>query len=226
MEVSMRLFIDDGNVEAISELLDLGFFSGISTNPSILKRTGRRPLEVIQEMLKRFSGSLFVQCASRNYDEVIREGKELFKLDPKRIILKIPFSRTGIRVLREFKQLKIPALITGVFSVPQVLMSAEAGADYVAPYANRIENLGIDLSVVESMQKVITNGDYETKLIAASFKTLTQISKMAELPIYGMSLPVTMYGEFFAHSGTLKAIDNFDADWDSIKDREWVPVKS
>jgi transaldolase len=89
-------------------LFDLGFFSGISTNPSILKRTGRRPLEVIQEMLKRFSGSLFVQCASRNYDEVIREGKELFKLDPKRIILKIPFSRTGIRVSKRIQAAEDP----------------------------------------------------------------------------------------------------------------------
>lgn len=222
----MRLFIDDGNVQAISELFDLGFFSGISTNPSILKRTGRKPLEVIKDMLNRFTGSPFVQCASRVYDEVLKEGQELFGLDPERIILKIPFSRTGIRVLREFKKMNINTLITGVFSVPQVLMSAEAGADYVAPYANRIENLGIDLSVVGSMQKVLSNGDYETKLIAASFKTLTQISKMAELPIYGMSLPVGMYNEFFSHSGTLKAIDNFEADWDSIEDREWVPLKS
>ena len=104
------------------------------------------------------------------------------------------------------------------------MMAAEAGADYVAPYASRMENLGIDLSVVESMQRVITNGAYSTKLIAASFKTLTQISKMAELPIYGISLPVAMYGEFFAHSGTLKAIDNFDADWQSIEDRKWVSI--
>ena len=222
----MRLVIDDGNVQAISELFDLGFFSGISTNPSILKRTGRKPLEVIKDMLNKFTGSLFVQCASRGYDEVLKEGQELFGLDPERIILKIPFSRTGIRVLREFKKMNINTLITGVFSVPQVLMSAEAGADYVAPYANRIENLGIDLSVVGSMQKVLSNGDYETKLIAASFKTLTQISKMAELPIYGMSLPVGMYNEFFSHSGTLKAIDNFEADWDSIEDREWVPLRS
>ncbi len=222
----MKLFIDDGNVQAISELFDLGFFSGISTNPSILKRTGRKPLEVIKDMLNRFTGPLFVQCASRGHDEVLKEGNELFRLDPERIILKIPFSRTGIRVLREFKQMNINTLITGVFSVPQVLMSAEAGADYVAPYANRIENLGIDLSVVGSMQKVLSNGSYETKLIAASFKTLTQISKMAELPIYGMSLPVAMYNEFFSHSGTLKAIENFEADWDSIEDREWVPLKS
>ncbi|WP_367358679.1 transaldolase family protein [Mesotoga sp.] len=222
----MKLFVDDGNVQAISELFDLGFFSGISTNPSILKRTGRKPLEVINDMLNRFTGPLFVQCASRVYDEVLKEGSELFRLDPERIILKIPFSRTGIRVLREFKKMNINTLITGVFSVPQVLMSAEAGADYVAPYANRIENLGIDLSVVGSMQKVLSNGSYKTKLIAASFKTLTQISKMAELPIYGMSLPVGMYNEFFSHSGTLKAIDNFEADWDSIEDREWVPLRS
>jgi TalC/MipB family fructose-6-phosphate aldolase len=220
----MKLFIDDGNTEAIAGLFKLGIFSGISTNPSILKKSGRRPLEVIEEMLDRFAGALFAQCASSEYEDIIKEGVEIFKLAPERIKLKIPFSRTGIKALREFGKMKIPVTITGIFSVPQVLMAAEAGADYVAPYASRMENLGIDLSAVEGMQRVITNGTYSTKLIAASFKTLTQISKMAELPIYGMSLPAAMYGEFFTHSGTLKAIDNFDADWQAIEDREWVSI--
>jgi TalC/MipB family fructose-6-phosphate aldolase len=220
----MKLFIDDGNVDKIAELFELGLFSGVTTNPSILKKTGRKPLEVIKEILNKFSGDLFVQCTSENIDDMVKEGSKLFEIAPDRIILKIPFSRNGIKVLKKLKRLEIPTLITAIFSVPQVLMSAEAGADYVAPYVSRMENLGIDLSVVESMQRVITNNSYETKLITASFKTLTQISIMAELPIYGMSLPIAMYDKFFAHSGTLKAIEGFDLDWNAIKNREWVSI--
>lgn len=220
----MKLYIDDGNVEKIGELFELGLFSGVTTNPSILKKTGRKPMEVVKKILNNFSGDLFVQCVSKNIDSIVKEATELFELAPERIILKIPFSRTGIKALKKLKQLDIPTLITAIFSVPQVLMSAEAGADYVAPYVSRMENLGIDLSVVESMQRVLTNNTYDTKLITASFKTLTQISRMAELPIYGMSLPITMYDKFFAHSGTVKAIEGFDADWDAIENREWVNI--
>ncbi|MFO7882863.1 MAG: transaldolase family protein [Kosmotogaceae bacterium] len=220
----MKLFIDDGNVDKIAELFELGLFSGVTTNPSILKKTGRKPLEVIKEILKKFSGDVFVQCVSKDLEDIVKEGTKIFELAPDRIILKIPFSREGIKALRKLKKLDIPTLMTAIFSVPQVLMSAEAGADYVAPYVSRMENLGIDLSVVESMQRVIINNSYETKLITASFKTLTQISRMAELPIYGMSLPITMYDKFFAHSGTLKAIEGFNIDWNAIENKEWISI--
>ena len=218
----MKLYIDDGNISKITELFKLGVFSGITTNPTILRRSGRNPVELIKELLSKFSGDLFVQCVSTDVESIVKEGTKLFELDPERIKLKVTFSRFGLKALAEFNRLKLPVTMTGLFSVPQVLLCCEGGADYAAPYVSRMENLGIDLSEVEKMQKVITNGSYSTKLIVASFKTMTQISRMAEMPIHSMTLSTLMCDEIFEHCGTLKAIEGFDADWQAIENQEWV----
>jgi len=217
----VRLYIDDGNIEKIEELFKIGIFSGITTNPTILRRSGRKPLELIKDLLGKFTGDLFVQCVSTEINSILKEGTKIFELDPTRIKLKVTFSEFGMKALAEFNRLKLPVTMTGLFSVPQVLMCCEGGADFAAPYVSRMENLGIDLSEVESMQRVITNGSYSTKLIVASFKTITQISRMAELPIYSMTLPPSMCKEAFNHSGTLKAIEGFNTDWEAIKDKGW-----
>ncbi|HAA85003.1 MAG TPA: transaldolase [Kosmotogaceae bacterium] len=218
----MKLYIDDGNITKITELFKLGVFSGITTNPTIIRRSGRNPVKLIKELLSKFPGDLFVQCVSTDIESIIKEGTNLFELDPERIKLKVTFSEFGMKALAEFNRLKIPVTMTGLFSVPQVLMCCEGGADYAAPYVSRMENLGINLSEVEKMQRVIINGSYSTKLIVASFKTMTQISRMAELPIHSMTLSASMCDGIFEHCGTLKAIEGFDADWEAIKHEGWV----
>lgn len=220
----MKLYIDDGNVEEVAKFFDLGVFSGISTNPTILRRTGRKPLTVVKEIIRSFTGAVFVQCVSAGGSKLLREGQQLFALAPDRVTIKLPFGQEALLAMKEFRKLGIPVSITGIFSLPQVIMSCEAGADYVAPYAGRMENLGVDLDVVRQMQVYISNGGYETRLVAASFKTMAQVAKMAVLPIHGMSLPIALCDEVFKHSGTVQAIRGFNADWEAIAEREWVDV--
>lgn len=218
----MRLLIDDGNIESIESIFKLGIFSGITTNPSIIKRSNIDPMDLIKTMLKKFTGKLFVQCTNTDFQKIKKEGEKLYSLSPQKIVLKIPFSENGIMAAKYFVKEGIPVTITAIHSLSQVVISSLAEVDFVAPYVNRMENVGLDISVIQEMQSYLEKSNSKTKLIAASFKNLKQFEKVASYNVPYITAPVSIYKEILNNSLTQKAIKDFDEDWKSMEATEWV----
>lgn len=218
----MKLLIDDGNIEAIESVFKLGIFSGITTNPSIIKSSNIVPMDLLKIMLKKFTGKLFVQCVSTELQKIKEEGEKLYSLSPQRIVLKIPFSENGIMAAKYFVEKGIPVTITAIHNLSQVVISSLAEVDFVAPYVNRMENAGLDISVVRVMQTYLENSNSKTQLIAASFKNIKQFEKIVSYNVPYVTASVNIYKEIFNNGLTQKAIKSFDEDWRSIAVTEWV----
>lgn len=218
----MNLYIDDGNTKKIEKLFKIGIFSGVSTNPSIIKNSGRKPLELIEEILKITDGNLFVQAVSNNYEDMVKEGKKINKIDPERIIIKIPFSSYGLAAVKELEMSSCKTLVTAIYTYEQAVLSIEAGTEYIAPYVNRMENAGTPIEDVKLMQEYIEKNKKNCEIVAASFKSLSQIRKVISYGVDNITISSDLYSAIFGNELVKKAIENFDKDWKSIKDKKWV----
>jgi transaldolase len=218
----LKLYIDDADVKSIESIFDLGIFSGITTNPTILSRNGTEPLELVKVLLKKFDGDLFVQCTSQHLSMMIEEGEKLHALDPERVILKVPFCEMGIAATKNFVAKGIRVALTGIHTFSQVVISSIIGADYVAPYVNRMENAGIDIKTVLKMEEFLEKERSKTQIIAASFKNLKQFEEIASYNVSSITAPVSLYKTLFKNSLTEKAIVDFNKDWEQINKTHWV----
>ncbi len=218
----MKLYIDEANVASIQTIFKLGIFSGITTNPTILKNNGGSPLQTIKSLLEKFEGDVFVQCTSEDVSDIVKEGEALNSLDPKKVILKIPFCPNGIRAAKMLVDKGIRVTLTGIHTLSQAVVSSVVGVDYIAPYVNRMENGGISIETVLNMQKFLENEKSKTRIIAASFKNLQQLEKVMSYNVYAVTAPVALYKLLFENALTEKAIRNFNSDWQQIDKKEWV----
>ena len=218
----LKLYIDDANVKSIESIFDLGIFSGITTNPTILSRNGTKPLELVKTLLKNFDGDLFVQCTSQDLSTMIEEGERLHALDPKKVILKVPFCKTGIAATKNFVAKGIRVALTGIHTFSQVVISSIVDADYVAPYVNRMENAGIDIKTVLKMEEFLEKEKSRTQIIAASFRNLKQFEEIASYNVSSITAPVSLYEMMFKNSLTEKATVDFNKDWEQIDKAHWV----
>jgi TalC/MipB family fructose-6-phosphate aldolase len=218
----MNLYIDDGNTEKIKKLYKIGIFSGVSTNPSIIRKAERPPLEVINEILEITDGDLFVQATSDNYDDLIKEGKEINKINPERIIIKIPFSGYGLAAAKELEKNSCRTLVTAIYSYEQAVLSIESGTEYIAPYVNRMENAGIPIEHVKMIQEYIEVNKKNCEIVAASFKNLEQIRTVINYGVDNITISTDLYSSILENELVKNAIVNFDKDWKSIKNKKWV----
>lgn len=218
----MKLYVDDGDVKSIESIFGLGIFSGITTNPTILKNNSKEPLDLIKLILRKFSGDLFIQCTSQEPQKIMEEGEKLHALDAERVILKVPFCETGIIATKKFVDKGIRVAVTGVHAFSQVVISSAVGADYVAPYVNRMENAGINIETILKMEKFLEKEKSKTQIVAASFKNLQQLEEVASYNVSCITAPVSLYKKLFENALTEKAIASFNRDWEQIDKDHWI----
>ena len=182
----MKFCIDDANTEAIRRICDCFPVDGVSTNPTILSRTGRNPYEVLKEIRSIIGdeGELFVQTASQDPEVMVREAHRIVDELGARTLVKIPSNAVGYKVMKQLKKDGIRFIGTAVYTPMQGWLAAACGAEYIAPYVNRIDNMGFDgVKVAKDIHDAIKNSGFEySGLLAASFKNSQQV---LELTKYG-----------------------------------------
>lgn len=182
----MKLLIDDANIEEIKRLYDLYPIDGVTTNPSILAKAGRDPKTVLQE-IRAFIGEdalLFAQALAPDAEGMVADAHRILEICGNRTVVKIPSIPEGFKAIRLLKAEGIAACGTVVYTPMQAFLAAKAGASFVAPYVNRIDNMGFDgVKVVKEIQDILVNNCLECMVLAASFKNSQQI---LELCAYGV----------------------------------------
>jgi transaldolase len=210
----MEIWYDGADAAEISSVASHGWLTGITTNPRILSATPMDAQRQIAQLLDCQSGPVAVQVTATDESGMLLQADRLHALSS-RIVIKVPVTSTGFKVISQLVKLKIPTLATAVVNAEQFLLSATMGVQYVAPYLSQMERHGIDpFSEIEKMQTMIKHYSFSTKVMAASLQSMKDIINSARLGVGAATLPPARICEWMkTHALTDKFIDAFDECW-------------
>ncbi len=211
----IELYLDTVDLKQVSRLNACLPLKGVTTNPSILAKAGRGVNQVLPELANIIGSEarFHIQVVSQNVDEMVNEAFKINSL-PYDIVVKIPATEVGLAAIKKIKQQNIPVLATAIYSVQQGILAALSGADYLAPYVNRMDTMGNDgIKVVADLQLLLTQQDLECKLLPASFKNTLQVIEVMKLGVKAITIPVDVAVQMLEHPAVDSAVKQFSQDW-------------
>lgn len=213
-----ELYLDSANLQDIKTLSEAMPVTGVTTNPSILASEGMG-LALLLPALADILGvnsRFHVQVVSNTVQGIISEAEQLHDL-PFDVVVKIPAHTTGLTAIKHIKRHNVPVLATAIYNVQQGMLAAMNGADYLAPYLNRIDNQGVDgLGVVSDLQGLLERYRLPGKLLVASFKNVQQVLQVMKLGVHSVTLPVDIAGQMLITPATDAAVEKFEQDWQAV----------
>ncbi|MEH6306346.1 fructose-6-phosphate aldolase [Olivibacter sp. CPCC 100613] len=212
----MKFFIDTANLQQIKEAQDLGVLDGVTTNPSLMAKEGISGEENVINHYKAIcsivDGDVSAEVISTDYENIIKEGLNLAKLDDK-IVVKVPMIKEGVKAIKYFSSEGIKTNCTLVFSAGQALLAAKAGATYVSPFIGRLDDISTDgLSLIEDIRLIYDNYGYETQILAASVRHAMHIIECAKIGADVMTGPLSAILTLLKHPLTDSGLAQFLAD--------------
>lgn len=215
----MKLLIDDANPEKIRELWDIYPLDGVSTNPTILSRYRRPPFETLKE-IRRIIGpqaELHVQVTARSAEGMVEDAHRIQEVTGKNTYIKIPSTPEGFKAMRMLKKEGTHITATAVYTPMQGYLAAKSGADYAAPYINRIDNLGADgIAVAKTIQEIFENNKMDCQLLAASFKNSQQVLELARYGIGASTCAPSVIENFVSNPVVDSAVEAFLRDFETL----------
>ena len=216
----MEFIIDTVNLEEIKEAVEYLPIVGVTSNPSIVKKTNPQNFFKHMKEIRKNIGqerSLHIQVISKDYDTIIKEAHRILKEVDDKVYIKVPVSYEGIKAIKLLKEEGINVTATAVYDLMQAYMALEAKADYIAPYVNRIGNLGADpFELINELSNRIIMDGYESKIVAASFKGVQQVKDALNNGAQAVTVPVEVLKQIFANPNIEKAVNDFNQDWYSM----------
>lgn len=212
----MELILDTGNIKEIEDLYLHLPIDGVTTNPSIVSKEGKPLDQLIKEIdsIIDEDTAIHAQVLSKDYEGIIEEAKYISSLR-NNIYVKIPVTKEGLRAIRDLKKQGIKITATAIFTAHQGFLAAKAGADYVAPYVNRLDNISADgVGVVRDLIKIIDTYNMNTKVLAASFKNTQQVISLMTSGVQSVTVPADICKAMINHPLTEWSVDKFIEDWE------------
>ena len=213
----MKFFIDTAEVSEIRSAHELGLVDGVTTNPSLIAKSGRDFKEVITEITGIVDGPISAEVIALDAEGMLREGKELASIH-KNIVIKVPMTTEGLKATKEFSRLGININVTLIFSPLQALLAAKAGATYVSPFVGRLDDVGHEgMEGVEQIRTIYDNYGYDTEIIVASVRSPLHVLNAGLIGADICTIPFAVMKQLAQHPLTDVGIDKFLADWNKIK---------
>ena len=213
----MEFIVDTVNLEEIKDAVEHMPIVGVTSNPSIVKQTNPENFFEHMRKIREIIGmerSLHVQVISKNSDEMVAEAHRILKEIDDQVYIKVPVSYEGIKAIKALKAEGVKVTATAVYDLMQAYMALAAEADYIAPYVNRIGNLGADpMDLISNLSDRIAVDGYNTKIVAASFKGVQQVRDSFNYGAHAITAPVAVLKQIFANPNIEKAVDDFNKDW-------------
>lgn len=215
----MKLLIDCADIEMIKKIYDCYPMDGVTCNPTILAKTGKPPYETLKE-IRSFIGDeaeLHVQAVSRDCDGIISEAKRIVAELGANTYVKVPANEQGLKAMKMLKQQNINVTATAIYTQMQAYLAAKAGADYAAPYVNRIDNLGANgVETAMSIHDIYENNGFETKVLAASFKNTQQVLELCKYGVGAATVSPEVIAALLKNQIVDDAIEAFIDDFESL----------
>ena len=218
----MELIIDSADVAQIKALKELGTVAGVTTNPTILTKSGREATEVIQDLIDILDEDqkLFIQVVKTDYEGIMEEAKKISQLRPKNMYVKIPVTHDGLKAIKECKKLGIHTLATAIYTAEQAFIAAANGADYLAPYVNRMCNYGDGVETTKDLIEMLRIHNMPAKVVAASFKNTYQVHELIKAGIPAVTVPCDVLFNMINHPATTIAVGEFTMNWQKAYNRK------
>lgn len=210
----MKFFIDTAEISEIKELNSFGLIDGVTTNPTLIAKSGRKFQEVIAEICQEVKGPVSAEVASTEYEGMIREGDILSKI-AKNVCIKLPLTLDGIKACRYFSNKGIQTNVTLCFSPAQAILVAKAGATFVSPFVGRLDDIGQDgLNLIGEICEIFANYEnFKTEVLVASVRNPIHIVESAKLGAHVATIPAKVIKQLVHHPLTDKGLDTFVKDW-------------
>ncbi|MFZ0097298.1 MAG: fructose-6-phosphate aldolase [Gemmobacter sp.] len=209
----MKFFVDTADVPAIAELNDLGMVDGVTTNPSLILKSGRDILEVTKEICSIVSGPVSAEVVALTADEMIAEGRKLAEIAPN-ITVKVPLTWDGLKTCKVLSGEGKMVNVTLCFSVNQALIAAKAGATFISPFVGRLDDINLDgMDLIADIRQVYDNYGFDTQILAASIRSANHVAQCALVGADVMTAPPAVIKALASHPLTDKGLDQFMKDW-------------
>jgi transaldolase len=211
----MQIFLDTADIALLKAGVASGLVDGVTTNPSLIAKSGRDFKEVIAEICGFFDGSVSAEVAAIDAPTMIAEGRELAKIAPN-VTIKIPLTRDGLIATKTLADEGREVNVTLCFSPVQALLAAKAGAAYISPFIGRLDDMQVDgMKLIEEIRAIYDNYAFDTKILAASIRSVTHVRDCALAGADCATIPVNVFDALFKHPLTDKGLEQFLADWKS-----------
>jgi transaldolase len=215
----MKFFIDSADLDEVREASEWGLVDGVTTNPSLIAKTGRPYADVLRELCQIVDGPISAEVIARDAPTMVEEGQKLARLDPK-IVVKCPLTVEGLKATRALCTRAIRVNVTLIFSPLQALAAAKCGATYVSPFVGRIDDIGLDgCTVVEQIVTVFRNYNFSTEVLVASVRSPNHLLRAAEAGAHVATLPFSVIKQILKHPLTDIGLENFLSDWHKSRQR-------
>jgi transaldolase len=210
----MKFFVDTADIKEIRELAETGLLDGVTTNPSLVAKSGRDFIEVLKEICEIVPGPVSAEVTATDYDGMVREGEKLAKI-AKNITIKVPMTWDGLRACKYFTGNDIMVNVTLCFSAAQALLAAKAGATFISPFVGRLDDVGQDgMQLISDICQIYKQYDYfKTQVLVASVRNPVHIVDAAKMGAHVATIPPSVLKQLVSHPLTDKGLATFLADW-------------
>jgi transaldolase len=215
----MKFFLDTADVEQIRKAKEWGLLDGVTTNPTLISKTGRPFKEVVKEILEIVDGPVSLETVSLDAEGMIKEGRLLAEMGDN-VVVKIPMTPEGLRAVQVLESEGIPTNVTLVFSPVQALMAAKAGASYVSPFVGRIDDVaGEGMKLIREVKEIFMNYEIDTEIIVASVRHPMHVLESALIGADICTMPFSVMEKLFKHPLTDRGIELFLKDWEKVPEK-------
>lgn len=212
----MKFFVDSADIEEIKKAVEMGLCDGVTTNPSLISKTGRKFDEVVKDICEVVKGPVSLEVIAMDYKEMLKEARELSSISPQ-VNVKIPMTMEGIKSVKKCSEEGIKTNVTLVFSPTQALLAAKAGATYVSPFIGRLDDISSEgMHLVEDILQIYENYDFSTEVIVASIRHPLHVVQAALLGAPIATIPFNVIEKLFTHPLTETGIERFLQDWKKV----------
>ncbi|GAB4407602.1 MAG: fructose-6-phosphate aldolase [Thermodesulfovibrionales bacterium] len=220
----MKFFIDTANIAEIKRAWEVGVIDGVTTNPSLISKENRDPIELLKEICSIVDGPVSAEAVSMRTDEMVKEAEGLAKIH-KNIVVKIPMTEDGLRAVRQLSGMGIKTNVTLVFSSGQAILAAKAGATYVSPFVGRLDDIShTGMNLISEMIGIFDNYMFNTEVIVASIRNPLHVIEAAKIGAHIATIPYSVITQLIRHPLTDIGIERFLKDWEKVPGKKHADI--
>jgi transaldolase len=211
----VKFFVDTADVKDIQTLYETGLLDGVTTNPSLVAKSGRNFKEVVKEICGIVPGPVSAEVASTDYDTMIKEGEVLAAI-AENVVVKLPLTFDGLKATKTFSGRGIKTNVTLCFSPNQALLAAKVGATYISPFIGRLDDINLEgMELIEQIRQIYDNYAFSTEILAASIRSANHVTQAALAGADVATIPPAVIYKLADHPLTKSGLENFVKDWKS-----------
>jgi transaldolase len=212
----MKFFIDSADIKEIREANAMGVLDGVTTNPSLIAKSGRKFLDVIKEICEIVDGPISAEVISTDMQGILKEGRDLAKLH-KNIVVKVPLIKEGLKAVKTLSGEGIKTNVTLCFSANQALLAAKAGATYISPFVGRLDDISHEgMELIGQIVTIYQNYDFDTEVLVASVRHPLHVLEAAQMGADVATIPFSVIDQLIKHPLTDIGLEKFLKDWEKV----------